>query len=380
MTPTEVIVVGGGAIGLASAWRLAQGGLTVTVCDPAPGSQATHASAGMLAPVTEAHYGEDRLLGLNRCGAERWPAFAAELEAESGCPVGYRTCGSLLVALDADDARVLDDLAAYLDRLGLDAEPLTGSQARAVEPALAPGVRRGLRVLGDHQADNRLLAEALLAALAGQGVDVMRQAVRCIVVEDGAVAGVALGDDTVLAADRVLLAAGAWSAGIEGLPADARPPVRPVKGQILRIQGPVDEPVLAGNVRGLVRGRSLYLVPRASGRIVVGATVEEQGFDTTVTVEGIHQLLHDAAVLVPGLLDLELAEIGAGLRPGSPDNEPVVGPTTVDGLFVATGHHRNGILLTPVTADAVAGLFGVGPAVAEIAGFGPDRFTPAEAS
>ncbi len=199
-------------------------------------------------------------------------------------------------------------------------------------------------------------------------------------VEDGAVAGVALGDDTVLAADRVLLAAGAWSAGIEGLPADARPPVRPVKGQILRIQGPVDEPVLAGNVRGLVRGRSLYLVPRASGRIVVGATVEEQGFDTTVTVEGIHQLLHDAAVLVPGLLDLELAEIGAGLRPGSPDNEPVVGPTTVDGLFVATGHHRNGILLTPVTADAVAGLFGVGPAVAEIAGFGPDRFTPAEAS
>jgi glycine oxidase len=380
MTPTEVIVVGGGAIGLASAWRLAQGGLTVTVCDPAPGSQATHASAGMLAPVTEAHYGEDRLLGLNRCGAERWPAFAAELEAESGCPVGYRTCGSLLVALDADDARVLDDLAAYLDRLGLDAEPLTGSQARAVEPALAPGVRRGLRVLGDHQADNRLLAEALLAALAGRGVDVVRQAVRCIVVEDGAVAGVALGDDTVLAADRVLLAAGAWSAGIEGLPADARPPVRPVKGQILRIQGPVDEPVLAGNVRGLVRGRSLYLVPRASGRIVVGATVEEQGFDTTVTVEGIHQLLHDAAVLVPGLLDLELAEIGAGLRPGSPDNEPVVGPTTVDGLFVATGHHRNGILLTPVTADAVAGLFGVGPAVAEIAGFGPDRFTPAEAS
>jgi len=377
MTGTDVVVVGAGAIGLASAWRLAQGGLSVTVCDPAPGSQATHASAGMLAPVTEAHYGEDRLLALNLAGAQRWAAFAEELEAEAGRPVGYRTCGSLLVALDADDARVLDDLAAYLDRLGLDAETLSGTQARAAEPALAPGVRRGLRVVGDHQADNRLLADALLAALVGRGVDIVRRSVRRIVVEDGAACGVGLDDGTVLDGDRVLLAAGAWSAGIEGLPADARPPVRPVKGQILRIQGPTDEPVLRGNVRGLVRGRSLYLVPRASGRIVVGATVEEQGFDTSVTVEGIHQLLHDAAVLVPGLLDLELAEIGAGLRPGSPDNEPIIGATTVPGLFVASGHHRNGILLTPVTADAVTGLFGVGPEVPEIAGFGPERFTPA---
>jgi glycine oxidase len=377
MTGTDVIVIGGGAIGLASAWRLAQGGLTVTVYDPAPGSQATHASAGMLAPITEAHYGEDRLLALNLRGADLWPTFAEELETESGCPVGYRTCGSLLVALDADDARVLDDLGAYLDRLSLDAEALTGARARVVEPALAPGVRRGLRVVGDHQADNRLLADALLAALAGRNVDIVRRSVQRIVVEDGAVAGVGLDDGTVVAGDRVLLAAGAWSAGIEGLPPDARPPVRPVKGQILRIQGPGDDPVLRGNVRGLVRGRSLYLVPRASGRIVVGATMEEQGFDTTVTVEGIHQLLHDAAVLVPGLLDLELAEIGAGLRPGSPDNEPAIGATTVEGLFVATGHHRNGILLTPVTADAVAGLVGVGPSVEEIAGFGPERFTRA---
>lgn len=377
MSVSDVIVIGGGAIGLASAWRLAQGGLTVTVCDPAPGSQATHASAGMLAPVTEAHYGEDHLLALNLAGAARWPAFAEELETESGRPVGYRTCGSLLVALDADDARVLDDLGAYLGRLGLAAEALTGSQARSVEPALAPGVRRGLQVAGDHQADNRLLAEALLAALAAREFDIVRQAVRRVVVEADAVRGVELDDGRVIEGDRILLAAGAWSAGIDGLPPDARPPVRPVKGQIVRIQGPVDDPVLAGNVRGLVRGRSLYLVPRASGRIVVGATVEEQGFDTTVTVEGIHQLLHDAAVLVPGLLDLELAEIGAGLRPGSPDNKPVVGTTTVEGLVVATGHHRNGILLTPVTADAVAGIFGVGPTVEEIAGFGPERFAAA---
>ncbi len=376
MSGPDVIVIGGGAIGLAAAWRLAQGGLAVTVCDPVPGTRATHASAGMLAPVTEAHYGEDRLLALNLAGAGRWAAFARELETETGRSVGYRTCGSLLVALDADDGRVLEDLGTYLGRLGLEAEELTGSQARGVEPALAPGVRRGLRVVGDHQADNRLLVVALLAALADRGVELVGQSVRRVTVDNGAVQGVELDDGTPLEAERVLLAAGAWSAAVEGIPPDARPPVRPVKGQILRVQGPTDRPVLAGNVRGLVRGRSLYLVPRASGRIVVGATVEEQGFDTTVTVEGIHQLLHDAAVLVPGLLDLELAELGAGLRPGSPDNAPVIGPTTVAGLVVATGHHRNGILLTPVTADAVTGLFGVGPAVPEIAGFGPERFAP----
>src|SRR5262245_5521579 len=371
---TDVVVVGGGAIGLASAWRLAQSGLDVTVCDPDPGSEATHASAGMLAPATEAHYGEDRLLRLNLASAARWAAFAAELEAESGAPVGYRTCGSLVVAFDADDVRVLRDLTAFLGELGLDAEGLTGSGCRAVEPALAPGVRSGLRVAGDHQVDNRLLATALLAALAGRGVAVHHAAVTRIDVDGGTVRGVQLDDGTGVQADRVVLAAGCWSAGIEGLPLDARPPVRPVKGQILRLQGPADDPVLRGNVRGLVRGRSFYLVPRASGRIVVGATVEEQGFDTTVTVDGIHRLLHDAAVLVPALLDLELAETLAGLRPGTPDNEPIVGLTSVEGLVVATGHHRNGILLTPVTADGVAGLLGAGPEVPELDGFGPERF------
>ncbi len=380
MSQPDAVVVGGGAIGLASAWRLAQGGLDVAVCDPTPGSQATHASAGMLAPVTEAHYGEDRLLRLNLASAGRWAAFAAELEAESGTAVGYRTCGSLLVAFDADDARLLRDLGAYLRELELEAESLTGSACRALEPALAPGVRSGLRVAGDHQVDNRLVAAALLTALDRRHVPVHRETVTRIEVDGSSVQGVVLGDGTRLEAARVVLAAGCWSGAVEGIPADARPPVRPVKGQIVRLQGPAGEPVLHGNVRGLVRGRSLYLVPRASGRIVVGATVEEQGFDTTVTVEGIHRLLHDAAVLVPGLLDLELAETLAGLRPGSPDNEPIVGRTTVDGLVVATGHHRNGILLTPVTADAVAGLLGAGPEVAEIDGFGPERFARAGAT
>jgi glycine oxidase len=371
---TDVVVVGGGIIGLASAWRLAQAGLSVTVCDPDPGSQATHASAGMLAPVTEAHYGEERLLRLNLASAARWPAFAAELEAAAGQPVGFRTCGSLLVAVDADDARLLADLGAFLTELDLEAEVLSGSACRALEPALAPGIRGGLRVAGDHQADNRLVAAALLVALGRAGAVVERRSVAAVRVVDDRARGVTLDDGLLIDAGWVVLAAGCWSAGIEGLPADAVPPVRPVKGQIVRIQGPPQDPVLRGNVRGLVRGRSLYLVPRASGRIVVGATVEEQGFDTRVTVEGIHTLLHDAAVLVPGLLDLELAEIGAGLRPGSPDNEPIVGPTPVEGLVVATGHYRNGVLLTPVTADGVVGLVGAGPMVEELEGFGPERF------
>ena len=370
----DVVVVGGGAIGLASAWRLAQAGLSVTVCDPAPGSQATHASAGMLAPVTEAHYGEDRLLRLNLAAAERWPAFAAELEAESGLPVGYRTCGSLLVALDADDARVLEDLAGYLARLDLDAELLSGSASREVEPASPPGCGGAC----GWPATTRPTTGSWRT--------------HCWPPSTGAAPPWSNRPWTASTWSTAPSPASPWPTGrrspstgpcsppvagrrgVGGLPADAVPPVRPVKGQILRIQGPADPPVLRGNVRGLVRGRSLYLVPRASGRIVVGATVEEQGFDTTVTVEGIHHLLHDAAVLVPGLLDLELAETLAGLRPGSPDNEPMVGdhlgrwPRRGDGppsqRHPAHARHRRRRRRAARRR----------PAVPEIAGFGPERF------
>jgi glycine oxidase len=227
---------------------------------------------------------------------------------------------------------------------------------------------------GDHQVDNRLLAAALLAAVEGAGGRLVRRRGVRVETEADRVTGVELDDGTSVAAEQVVLAAGCWSRQVEGLPPDALPPVRPVKGQILRLHGPE---VLRANLRGLVRGRSLYLVPRPSGEIVVGATVEEQGFDTRVTVEGVHHLLHDAAVLVPDLLDLELAEVGAGLRPGTPDNAPIVGPGPVEGLVVATGHYRNGILLTPVTADGVAGLLDAGPPVPELAAFGLDRFSGA---
>ena len=373
MTP-DLVVVGGGIIGLSAAWRCAKRGLDVVVCDPEPGRHATHASAGMLAPVTEAHYGEEALLRLNLASATRWPSFAAELEDASGLPVGYRPCGSVAVAFDADDNRALDDLEAYHRRLGLRSERLGSTATRDLEPMLSPRVRGGLAVEDDHNVDNRLVADALIGLAERGSFELRRVAVQRVLDEGGRVVGVEAEGGERLHAGQVLLAAGCWSNGIDGVPEAARPPVRPVKGQILRVQGPADPPVLSRNVRGLVRGMHLYLVPRASGRIVIGATVEEQGYDTTVTAGAVHDLLRDATELVPALAELELVEALAGLRPGTPDNAPLVGPTPVDGLLVATGHYRNGVLLAPITADAVADAVGGGEPVEEAAAMDPGRF------
>lgn len=370
----DVVVIGGGAIGLASAWRLAAADLDVVVCDPEPGRGATHASAGMIAPVSETHFGEEALQALNLAGARRWPGFAAALEESSGRPSGYRTTGSVAVAYDSDDKRELDRLHRYQDELGLPVEPLTAAACLERVPALSPRLRGGLWIEGDHQADNRLLTGALLSAVGEAGVRIERGPVASVLTSQDRVAGVQLEDGGVIDAGTVVLAAGAWSAQIGGLPAAAVPPVRPVKGQILRLRGPADEPVLTACIRGLVRGRHLYCVPRTDGRVVVGATQEELGFDTTVTAEGIHDLLRDAIDLCPGLAELELVETSAGLRPGTPDNGPVVGRCGPDGLVIATGHFRHGILLTPITAEAVVALVVGGDPPADLAPFGPDRF------
>jgi len=370
----DVIVIGAGAIGLAAAWRLADDGHNVVVCDPTPGRAATHAAAGMIAPVSEAHFGEEALQRLNLAGAARWPDFSAELAQAAGQPSGYRRTGALAVAFDADDKRELDRLHEHQIKADLPVERLTVAACRDRVPALSPRLRGGLWIEGDHQADNRQMARALLAALGRLGVTVDRESVTSVATAGGRLAGVVLADGRRLQASRVVLAAGAWSARIEGLPPSAVPPVRPVKGQILRLQGPADEPVLTTCVRALVRGHSLYLVPRPDGRVVVGATQEELGFDTTVTAEGVHELLRDMIDLCPGLAELELVETMAGLRPGTPDNGPVVGRTEVDGLLVATGHFRHGILLAPITADAVADLVADRAVPDEMAPFDPDRF------
>jgi glycine oxidase len=369
--PADVVVVGGGAIGLAVAWRAAQAGMAVTVVDRAPGRGASWAAAGMLAPVTEVHYGERQLLALNLAAAARWPSFAAELEEAAGQPVGYRPGGTLAVARDADDNAALEDLYQFQLRCGLEVERLRSRECRQLEPGLAPSIRGGVLAAGDHQVDNRALVQALVVACERAGVRLVEGRVAELAVEGGRVTGVVLAaSGERLAAAAVVLAAGCWSGGVGGLAAEALPPVRPVKGQLLYLRGPADQPLCSRNVRGL----EVYVVPRGDGRVVVGATVEEQGFDTTVTAGAVHDLLRAALELLPEVAELELAETVVGLRPGSPDNAPMLGPAGPDGLVVATGHYRNGILLTPVTADAITELLASGRVPELIAPFGPERF------
>ena len=370
---SDVVVAGGGLIGLAVAWRAALAGCRVTVVDDQPGSGASRAAAGMLAPVTEATYGEERLLGLARASLERYPSFVAELEQASGLPVGLRTAGTLLVGFDGDDLTAVAELHAFQRELGLDAERLTPRQCRAREPGLSPRLRGGLLVPGDHSVEPRSLHAALLVAAERAGVRLVRSRVARLLVEQGAATGVALEDGETLTAGAVVLALGADSARLPGVPPGAVP-VRPVKGQILRLRGAA---LLSGTVRALVRGRQVYLVPYGQDRIVVGATVEELGFDRRVTAGAVLDLLRDATEVLPGLTELELVETLARFRPGTPDNAPLLGPSSLPGLLLATGHHRNGVLLTPVTADALVAQLTTG-ALPEVARpFTADRFARA---
>lgn len=364
----DLVVAGGGVIGLAIAWRAAQAGLRVVLADDRPVSGSSFAAAGMLAPVTEVHYGEEALLRLNLASAERYGAFVAELEDVTGLSTGYRAAGTLLVARDRDDKSVLDDLYDFQVRLGLPVRRLRSQECRALEPSLAPSVRGGVLAEGDHRVDNRALAAAL--AEAGRRVGVVHEAARVAEVLGGArVSGVMLTGGREIATRQVVVAAGWGSAGIGGLPPGALP-VRPVKGQLLYLRGPMSPPLLSRTVRGL----DAYLVPRDDGRVVVGATVEERGADLTVRAGAVHELLRAAWELVPGMDELELAETVVGLRPGTPDNAPLLGPMEPEGVIAATGHYRNGILLTPVTAETVTETLVTGTAPDLIAPFSPLRF------
>lgn len=396
----DVVVVGGGAIGLATAWRLAQRDVAVEVVDPHPGGGASAVAAGMLAPVTEARLGEEELLRLSLASWARWPDFAAEL-AELRPPIGYRADGTVFVALDADDRAALHDLVDRHCSLGLDVGDLTTSELRDLEPGLAPAVRRGARAGGERSVDPPALVAALLSAAERAGVVVRRERVRRLSLRDcgssdrdavvsaavsdggvGGVDGVELATGERVAATTVVLAAGAWSAGIEGLPdvVRAQVPVRPVKGQVVTLQQRPDDPLVRHTVRGFVRGSSIYVVPRDDGRLVCGATVEEKGWDPTPTAGGAYELLRDVLALFPGLDDAELVGTRVGFRPGSPDDLPLIGRTEVEGLVLATGHYRNGILLTPITAEAVTALVTGEPLPDEVAPCDPQRFSERLAS
>ena len=373
----RVVVVGAGVIGLGIAWRLAARA-TVTVFDRGKaGAGASHAAAGMLAACAEAEPGEETLVALGRESQRRWPAFAEELERTTGVDVELRTEGTLVVALTADDQATIAHHLEFQRQLALPLEWLSAAATRAREPRLAGKIAGALFSPEDHQVDNRKLAHALRIAAEQAGVDIREhQPVKEFVVQGGQARGVVLDDGTSVPADIVVLAAGAWSRGIGGLPPDRRPPVRPIKGQMLALRMDPAAPLLSH----VLWAPGVYLVPRRDGRLIVGATVEEKGFDDTITAGGLLTLLEAAWRAIPAVEELPVDEIWVGHRPGSRDDAPILGPGPLAGLFYATGHHRNGILLAPVTADAMARLILDDVVEPAIKPFGLERFQPARAA
>lgn len=349
MSRPDVVVIGGGVIGLAVAWRCAGRGLRVRVHDPDPGAGASHAAAGMLAPVGESIFGEQALTGLLIESARRWPGFAAELTGATRLDLGYRSDGSLTVALTADDLAEAERLWSYHLGLGLRVTPLRPSALREREAALSPRVRGGAFAPDDHQVDPRRVVTALRAALELAGVTVVA----------GTVARMSDVDAGV-----VVVAAGGGTAALTGVP------VRPVKGQILRLRAA--RPAFRHVIRGYADGRQVYLVPRADGEVVVGATMEERA-DPAVTAGAVLELLRAATDLVPELTEYEVVEALVRHRPATPDNAPALGVIR-PGVLVAAGHHRHGVLLTPVTADLIADLVCTGRPDPLLEAFQPARF------
>ncbi|HWB49963.1 MAG TPA: glycine oxidase ThiO [Stellaceae bacterium] len=347
----KTVIIGAGVIGLGIAWRLAQAGCRVDVYDKGEaGRGASWAAAGMLAAAVETEPGEEPLLPLTLESQRLWPAFARELEAATGISCQYRDEGTLVVALNRDDAETLRHSYEFQKGLGLDLEWLNAAEARRREPHLKPGIAAAVFSRNDHQVENRALARALIAACRNAGVAIQEHcAVHAVALSGGTASGIDTADGPV-GADMVVLAAGAWSREIGGIPAAHQPPVRPIKGQMLALRMDPAAPIL----RHVIWLPRAYLAPRLDGRLVIGATVEERGFDTSLTAGGLLALIEGAWRGVPTIEELPIAETWVGFRPGSRDDAPMLGPSGIDGLAVATGHHRNGILLTPVSAAVMS--------------------------
>jgi len=373
----DAVFVGGGVIGLASAWRAAQGGARVCVLERAePPAGATNVAAGMLAPVGELSFGEPELLSMMLAAAELWPAFVTELEAASGEGTGHQANGALVVALDRDEAGELRRRHELQQELGLETEWLTPRRCRELEPGLSTSFVGGVHAPGDASVDPRRLATALVAALREAGGELRTGTEVVDGLWDGErLVGVRTAPAKEIYADAVVLCNGAWSGQTPWLPTEARPPVRPVKGEVIELRPREDGPPVAS--RNIASER-IYLVPRDDGRLIVGATQEERGFDTTVTAGGVHELLREAYRVLPDIAEMELAGMIAGLRPGTPDNLPIVGRGAVEGLVLATGHFRNGILLAPITAAAVAATLAGTEPPAAMSTADPARFIAAD--
>ncbi|HEY7296665.1 MAG TPA: glycine oxidase ThiO [Xanthobacteraceae bacterium] len=374
----KVAIIGAGVIGLGIGWRLAARGATVEIFDrDVAGAAASHAAAGMLAACCEAEPGEEALIALGRESQARWPSFAVEVQEVSGIDVELRTEGTLVVASTADDQARLHHQLVFQHKLGLPLEWITAAETRRREPHLAGKLAGAVFSPQDHQVENRKLAHALRLAAKAAGAIVREHApVSEISTAGGCANGLVLADGTRISADVVVLAAGAWSRSIGGLPKELRPPVRPIKGQMLTVRMNAAAPLL----KHVVWAPGVYLVPRRDGRLIVGATVEEKAFDTTITAGGLLTLLEAAWRVIPSVEELPVEEMWAGHRPGSRDDAPILGPAPLEGLIYATGHHRNGILLAPITADAIARLVLEGALDSAIRPFGIERFAPARAA
>ena len=366
------MVVGAGVVGLACAWRAAQSGLRVRVLERSdPGSGASGIAAGMLAPVGEATWGEEQLLEAALASHAMWPDFAGELAEAGGAESSLVRSGALHVALDADEAAELRRRFDLMRSLGLEAEWLTGRECRDLESGLGPSAYAGAHAPHEAGVDPVAVVSALRRACEREGVEVRSDNAVVGALWDGdSICGVATADGEEHPGHAVVLAAGAWSGSASWIPDRALPLVRPVKGQILTLRGSAASPI----AERIVVTERVYLVPRADGRLVAGATVEEMGFDTRVTAGGVHELLREAYRALPDVAELELERAVAGLRPGTPDNAPIVGRSPIDGLIYATGHFRNGILLAPLTARGVAALLAGEKMPAELEVADPARF------
>ncbi len=349
----KILIIGGGIIGLSLGWQLVKKGMKVELLeknksgkDAGQFGQASWVSAGLLAPQAELGFEEIELFNLCRKSLELYPMFLAELSKDSGVYIEVERTGTLFAGFDRDDAEFFKRLFDFRKEVGLPVQWLTGSEAREIEPLLSPKCSCGVWIPEDAQVNNRVMIEALKIAFEKCGGQLYEEhIVEKINIENGKVVGAHFHDIDV-EYDVVIVAAGSWSKQIEGIPDNILPPVRPVKGQTINLKMN-DECMLTHSIRGY---GNTYLVPKSDGRLTIGGTVEEMGFDNKPTAGAIKQLLEDAWEIIPSIYDLEIESIDVGLRPGSRDNYPIIGDSEIEGLFFATGHFRNGILLTPVTA------------------------------
>ncbi|PNH84786.1 glycine oxidase ThiO [Arthrobacter sp. AFG20] len=385
----DVAVIGGGVVGHGIAWEARRSGRSVVLIDEAPGSGASWAAAGMLAPVSELHYQEEGLLELMLESSARWPGFAATLTA--GEDAGYLTTPTLAVGADPADRRALTDLRDVQRTHGLNVEPLTIREARSREPLLSPAISCALDIPADHQVDPRRLVRAVAAQLAGHGQQIaaaegyaVREHAAGLLWDGARVCGVRLAGGGSVRAAETVVANGLAAAHLQNLPEGLQLPLRPVYGDILRLRVPAHlQPLLTATVRGMVRGVPVYVVPRRDGTVVIGATQREDGVPGT-SAGGVYQLLRDAQALLPAVAELELLEATARARPGTPDNAPLLGRvpaggqgagTDVAGLIIATGFFRHGVLLTPAAAAICRQLMD-GITDPRWAHFRPGRFSP----